>query len=304
MKNRFKLLSLLAFGSITLSGCYIDLGFIKIGSKEETNTADGKLIYDAEKQNAHILEYYSTIDSSQSGDTLLSALRTLNLGKRKSEVGYSEMGSNSSGKVKFTDYDPAYVKFNSDGIPYGTRILSFYSGKSVTTFDREHVWPASRLSGGRDNNIVDDDILMPRPTCSEENQDRGNSAYVTGVADGSSGWDPVTAFEKTLGTYEGIRGECARIIFYCCLVDSRCQITDSAAYEGYGVPKMGKISDLMEWACENPVNMREKRRQVGAEYLQGNRNAFVDHPEYACKIWGTSSDRARAACKKANYPVQ
>ena len=82
MKNRFKLLSLLAFGSITLSGCYIDLGFIQIGTKdEETNTADGKTIYDEQKQNAHILEYYSDIDSSASGDTLLSALRTLNLAK-------------------------------------------------------------------------------------------------------------------------------------------------------------------------------------------------------------------------------
>ena len=305
MKSRkVRLLSLLMLGSISLSACYIDLGFIQIGTKEEeTNTADGKTIYDEQKQNAHILEYYSDIDSSASGDTLLSALRTLNLAKRTSTVGYSEMGSNSSGKVKFTDYDPAYAKFNSDGIPYGTRVLSFYSGKSVTTFDREHVWPASRLPGGRDGNIVDDDILMPRPTCSEENQDRGNSAYVTGMADNRDGWDPVQAFQSTLGTYEGIRGECARIVFYCMTVDQRCELVDNASYYT-GCKHMGKISDLMEWACDNPVNMREKRRQVGAEYLQGNRNAFVDHPEYACKIWGNSSDRTRAACARANYPVQ
>ena len=305
MKSRkLTLLSLLMLGSVSLSACYIDLGFIQIGSKdEETNTADGKIIYDAEKQNKHILEYYSTIDSSASGDALLTALRTLNLSKRTSTVGYSEMGSNSSGKVKYTDYDPNYVKFNADGIPYGTRILSFYSGKTATVFDREHVWPASRLPGGRDGNIIDSDILMPRPTMSAENQDRGNSAYVTGMASNRDGWDPVTAFSKTLGTYEGIRGECARIVFYCLTVDSRCELVDHANYSS-GATYMGKISDLMEWACENPVNMREKRRQVGAEYLQGNRNAFVDHPEYACKIWGTKTDRTRAACQKANYPVQ
>ena len=64
---------------------------------------------------------------------------------------------------------------------------------------------------------------------------------------------------------------------------------------------MGKLTDLIKWACENPVNEREKRRNVGGEYLQGNRNAFVDHPEYACKIWGSYNSSTKSACQKANY---
>ena len=41
---------------------------------------------------------------------------------------------------------------------------------------------------------------------------------------------------------------------------------------------------------------REKRRQDGGEYLQGNRNAFVDHPEFACKIWGTYNQATKQVC--------
>ena len=290
MRKRM-LLTLLAFGSITLSGCYVDLGFIKFGEKEDE-------WYNEEQDKQHIAEYYKTIDSSLSGQDLIDTLMHLNLKNRKKTVGYADMGTDPSGMYKYTDYDPAYAKFNKDGIPYGTRILSFYTGKSVTKWDREHVWPASRLTGGREGNIVDGDIFMPRPTCSEENQDRGNSVYVTGANDTRTGFDPVTAFKDTYGVAEGIRGECARIVFYCLTIDSSLVLNDNTANERNN---MGKVSDLMEWHVDNAVTGREKRRQIGGEYLQGNRNAFVDHPEYACKIWGSSTDRTKAACQKAGW---
>ena len=301
--RKHTLLTLLAFGSITLSGCYVDLGFIQFGSKGVTdeNHKDGRVIYDAEKDSQTISTYYADIDGSKSGEALLSDLRNLNLSNRVSTVGYKDMPY----LFCYTDYDPAYTKWNSDGVPYSGHILSFYSGKQVIMgeCDREHVWPASRLPGGRDNNVVDKDIYMPRPTCDEENQDRGNSCYITDMNSTSKGWDPVEAFGHTIGVHESIRGECARIIFYCMTADENCVLNDDPVYVEGGVTNMGKISDLMEWACENPVNLREKRRQVGGQYLQGNRNAFVDHPEYACKIWGNATSRTKAACQSANYEV-
>jgi endonuclease I len=301
MKKAFKLISLLAFSSVALTGC----NFITIednsGQQEEDKGGEQggeqqggeQKIYDEEKQAARIAEYYAEIDSSQSGTTLLSSLRTLNLKMRKSQVGYSAMSTSSSGMFKWTDYDPSSVKFNSDGIPYGTRILSFYSGKSTTTFNREHTWPKSR-----DGNLVENDIFMTRPTINEENSDRGNSVYVTGMVSQSNGWDPVAAFQNNIGVYESIRGECARIIFYCMTASDSLILNDNTNNAGNN---MGKITDLIKWACENPVNEREKRRNVGGEYLQGNRNAFVDHPEYACKIWGSYNSSTKSACQKANY---
>ena len=301
-KNKIKFISLLALGSIALSGCYVNLGFIKFGEppaeeenggKNNNNTQTENKIYDAEKQAQRIQEYYASIDSSSSGEELLSSLRALNLSMRKSQVGYSAMSTSSSGMFKWTDYDPEFVKFNSDGIPYGTKILSFYSGKSTTTFNREHTWPNSR-----DGNLVENDIFMTRPTVAAENSDRGNSVYVTGKSDPSNGWDPVAAFASNIGNYESIRGECARIIFYCMTASDKLVLNDETKNQGNN---MGKLTDLIKWACENPVNDREKRRNVGGEYKQGNRNAFVDHPEYACRIWGTHNSETRSACQKAGY---
>ena len=303
MKKRFKFLSVFAFSTVVLSGCYLDLGFIQFGEKPEENEQEKEQggeqqqgeqkVYDEEKQAKRIQEYYANIDSSLSGNDLLTALRTLNLGMRKSQVGYSAMSTSSSGMFKWTDYDPAYVKFNSDGVPYGTRILSFYSGKSTTTFNREHVWPDSR--GG---NKVENDIFMTRPTITEENSSRGNSAYITGMETEHDGWDPVTAFASGIGVYESIRGECARIILYCMTAADGLILNDESKNNGNN---MGKLTNLIEWACENPVNDREKRRNVGGEYKQGNRNAFVDHPEYACKIWGNHNSATKSACQKAGY---
>ena len=307
MKKAFKLISLLVFSSVALTGCSFitiedntkqkeeDKGGDQGGNQGGEQQGGEQKIYDEEKQAARIAEYYAEIDSSQSGTTLLSSLRTLNLKMRKSEVGYSAMGTSSSGKFKWTDYDPATVKFNDKGVPYGTKILSFYSGKSTSTFNREHTWPNSR-----DGNLVENDIFMTRPTINEENSDRGNSVYVTGMVSQSNGWDPVAAFANNIGNYESIRGECARIIFYCMTASSSLVLNDETRNDGNN---MGKLTDLIEWACENPVNEREKRRNVGGEYLQGNRNAFVDHPEYACKIWGNHNSSTKSACQKANYPT-
>ena len=231
--------------------------------------------------------YYSGINPNSS--TLLADLRTLNLGKRKKTVGYDGMGTSaSSSSYIYTDYDPATVKVDSSGHKYGTKILSFYSGTPTTSWNREHVWPRSR-GGGK----VDNDIFMTRPTISSENSDRGNSSYVEGMAHSANGWDPVIAFGAN-NVYQSIRGECARIIFYCLTVSADLKLKDDAdtSYNN----SIGKLSDLLKWNLEYPVNAREITRNEGGEFLQGNRNAFVDHPEYVCKIWGNTNDATRKIC--------
>ncbi|MCQ2771140.1 MAG: endonuclease, partial [Clostridia bacterium] len=247
--------------------------------------------------------YYNSISSAATGDTLLSSLQTLNNSKRKTLVGYSAMGTSPSGAFCYTDYDPSTVQLDSKGQKYGTKILSFYSGSSTTSWNREHVWPNSH-GGGSGGSVsspyVDSDIHMPRPTISAENSNRGNSFYVEGMSHSSNGWDPVTAFGES-GCYggESIRGECARIIFYCMVADSDLKLADSATVSSNSGCTMGKLSDMLKWNLENPVNARELNRNEGAEYLQGNRNPFIDQPEYACKIWGNTNSATRAICGNA-----
>ena len=235
--------------------------------------------------------YYTSIDASLTGTDLLNKLQSLNSSRRKKTMGYKSMGTSAStSPFVYTDYDPNTATKDSNGQPYGTKLLSFYSGTSMTSYNKEHVWPNSR-GGGQ----VENDIHMPRPTIAAENTNRGNSSFVEGKAHNSEGWDPVTAFGAS-NCYQGenIRGECARIIFYCMVASNNLTLKDNAD-TSYN-KSIGKLSDMLKWNLKYAVNEREERRNEGAEYLQGNRNPFVDHPEYACRIWGNTNSATKSIC--------
>lgn len=224
--------------------------------------------------NGDAATYYNGISGSATGTTLLSALQALNTTKRQDLVGYDSMPN----KYKLTDP--------------GTRsgeVTSFYSGTSAKysgNMNREHTWPASRTVGGRDNDPLEDDIHMTRPTLTSDNSSRGNSLFTYPT---ERGWDPGSLGDETY------RGDAARIIFYCVVADSRLDLVDRDI-DSSSNHTMGKLSTLLEWNLKYPVLQREKTRNEEAEKLQGNRNPFIDHPEYACRIWGDRTANTRAAC--------
>ena len=235
--------------------------------------------------------YYSSISNSLSGTSLLGSLQSLNASNRKKTMGYGTMGtSSSSSPYVYTDYNPnATVQTDSKGQRYSTSLVSFYTKTQMTSYNKEHVWPNSR--GG---SAVEADIHMPRPTISSENSSRGNSFYVEGRSTSNNGWDPYTA-----GYSEISRGESARIIFYCMVASSNLKLSDevniSSGGAGY-TSTMGKLSDMLKWNLQYSVTIYEQNRNNGAQYLQGNRNPFIDHPEYACKIWGNTNTTTQSIC--------
>lgn len=234
-------------------------------------------------------DYYASISDDLTGDALLNALRDLNKSKKKKEVGYSAMGTSAAGQFKYTDYDPDTVQYDSKGQPYGTTIISFYSGNKMTSFNREHVWPNTH--GG---SKVEDDIHMPRPTIPSENGSRGHSFYIEGMkTKNNTGWDPaMESFGK-----EDYRGDSARIIFYCMVANNTLTLVDDPSLSANTKNnQMGVISDMLSWNLRYPVLAREQRRNSGAEYLQGNRNPFIDHPEYACRIWSGFNSKTQQIC--------
>lgn len=261
--------------------------------------------------NGDAATYYNSLDTTKTGNDFLKDLRTLNLTKRQSTVGYDSMGTTPSGQFKYTDYDPNYVQYDSNGQPYGTRISSFYTYTSAASWNREHVWPNSHGGGSKGDTgspYPDADIHMPRPTISSENSSRGNSFFVEGMNHSSNGWDPYTA-----GYSAESRGEAVRITFYCTLVNSKLILapndtspsgTDPVTGQSYGSGHtMGNLETLIKWNINYAVTQREKNRNEGAEYLQGNRNPFVDHPEYACRIWGNVNSNIKSMCDAASWEV-
>lgn len=50
--------------------------------------------------------------------------------------------------------------------------------------------------------------------------------------------------------------------------------------------KFGKLCDLLDWHYRYPVTDDERKRNDRAYHHQGNRNPFVDHPEYVAIVFG------------------
>lgn len=222
--------------------------------------------------NGDATTYYNGIDNTATGTTLLSALQSLNSTKLQHRVGYSNM--------------PSYFATTDPGDSSG-QTRSFYSGSSATysgNMNREHVWPASRTVLGRDKDPLENDMHMVRPTLTSENSSRGNSFFAE-----SGAWDPASFNNPSY------RGDAARIIFYCVVADSQLSLVDKTT-DSTSNHTMGKLADMLQWNIDYPIQSREETRNEEVEKLQGNRNPFIDHPGYACKIWGNTNSDTQRIC--------
>ena len=56
----------------------------------------------------------------------------------------------------------------------------------------------------------------------------------------------------------------------------------------YPNPTHGKKSVLLQWHKLDPVDAFEMNRNNVIQSIQGNRNPFIDHPEWADLIWPAS----------------
>ena len=282
MKN--KVLNIL-FAAALSFGCTAAL------AKVAFNQAKEPIVEQAEAAEG---TYYSGIGDSLTGTNLLNALHTLNSQKRTRTVGYA-------GFRQFAakcDIDP-------DG---SGKIIGFYDNKKVgpswdsgSTWNREHVWP-----NVRDGDKVEDDAHMVRPAATSTNSSRGSKGF------GTDSYDP--------GEYVPYyRGAAARIIFYAAIADTSLKVVDySFPYDGVGSGNhgydkgtMGSLSDMLRWNLQyspkdtsftgdNDLARRTElnRNEViqNASGGQGNRNPFIDHPEYACRIWGDTNATTRQIC--------
>ena len=281
MKKIIKLTTILFSIALMLTGCNNSSSSDTItsdSSSENTSTiSESKGIFDPG-------DYYSSIDSSLTGNSLRTALNTLNNSKRRRVVGYG--GHRDTAKIFDRDW-----KGQDNG-----KIVGFYDNALIgpswdggKTWNREHVWPNSRGGGS-----VESDAHMVRPTSTSVNSSRGNEPFAE-----SGAYDPGSEGVKN---YRGIS---ARIVFYCLIADTNLGIVDSTSISGNN---MGKLSDLLKWNLQYlpstsedaPLELRveQNRNKTIAEDAkgQGNRNPFIDHPEYACKIWGSTNSNTKKIC--------
>ena len=178
---------------------------------------------------------------------------------------------------------------------------------AASSWNREHVWPQSlsRNSSGVQHwgtTQAGTDILHIRPTYSTTNSERDNDKY--GNTNKSNpltyngmpyGYETGTTFEPL----DSVKGDVARIIMYVWTAyydyynDSSLLITKT--FTNYDT--------LLEWHMLDKPDVHEGyRNDFSQTSRQKNRNPFVDHPEYAWKIFGDSASAdVKNRCKQT-YP--
>ncbi len=174
------------------------------------------------------------------------------------------------------------------------------SGESSDTesnlWNREHVW--SKSHGFPDEiDTAYTDIHHLRAADESVNSsrnnldfDNGGTAHVeaTECYYDSDSWEPRDA----------VKGDIARAMFYMVVRYDPGYHSDNSLYDlelvDYtgvdigdppGEPLFGKLSTLIQWHLQDPVDAFEQNRNEVVYGYQGNRNPFIDHPEWVESIF-------------------
>ena len=194
--------------------------------------------------------------------------------------------------VKYTSsYDDCHYKANiTDCENNNTNKLSLiYTSYDATMnqwngWNREHVWPKSL--GGDTTTGGGADLHHIRPSDAVVNSTRGNKKY--GYANGGKAVYGSNPASGVLGGYSGsyyepldnVKGDVARICLYV-------YVRWGADWGASSITKVFQSVDvLLEWCAMDPVDTWEMGRNEVIENIQGNRNVFIDYPEYAWILFG------------------
>ena len=238
--------------------------------------------------------YYESITANDEGLNGNLRVQLSNLIVPSAFPSYSGSGDNAlSSLLQGADEDPT----NSNNMIY------FYTRDSVeknaaSSWNREHTWPKSLSGGNWGEGKAGADLLHIRPTYNTTNSTRSNCKFADLNKSGSEltyegmpyGWKSSSNFEPL----DSVKGDAARIVMYLYVAyqnvySNMPYITN--VFESYDT--------LLKWHISDTPDLLEGNRNNYAEAsIQKNRNPFVDHPEYACKIFGTN---ASASVKQACY---
>lgn len=200
----------------------------------------------------------------------------------------------------FTKYDndTKYLLAYTDCQDNGYYISCFYSGNDIgpawdsgLTWNREHTWPQSKICNDTTGYAVQD-IMMIRPTDSNYNSGRNNSAY--GL---SSGYYHPNNYTTT----QDLRGDAARSVLYGYV---RWGMEDNM-WSSTGVIESQEV--LLSWMAADPVDTWEMGRNDSVQSITGTRNIFIDYPELAFALFGeevpTDLSSPSGQGKKLSYTV-
>lgn len=150
-----------------------------------------------------------------------------------------------------------------------------------------HVWAQSR-GGFTTSAGPGTDLHHIRPEDVTVNSIRGNKDFDNGgsaVSGCTDCWTDGDSFEPR----DAVKGDVARMLFYMAIRyegDDGFTDLEMSSTVGTSSSRLGDLETLLAWNSADPVSTFEMRRndRIHAQW-QGNRNPFIDHPEWAAAIW-------------------
>ncbi|WP_374457360.1 endonuclease [Nocardioides sp.] len=216
----------------------------------------------------------------KSGPALRSALHDIIDGNTK--LSYDAVWT----ALKDTDQDP-----NNTG-----NVIELYTGRSISkssnggstgNWNREHVWAQSR-GGFTTSAGPGTDLHHIRPEDVTVNSTRGNKDFDNGgsaVSGCTDCWTDGDSFEPR----DAVKGDVARMLFYMAIRyegGDGFNNLEMSSTVGSSSSQIGDLETLLAWNSADPVDAFEMRRNDRIHSTwQGNRNPFIDHPEWAAAIW-------------------
>ncbi len=237
--------------------------------------------------------YYNSIDTSLRGDDFRDKLANLITTTHTNYTSYAGLAN----AYKTTDAVPnksGYITW----FYTGTEVKFSGFGGSGGQTNREHVWPKDGGSAFSETSECGSDAHHLRPTECNLNSTRGSKSFgeveqstqnvVNQNKSASYGDGTADSLCYTSGSFfypaAGYRGATARILMY---VQTRwgnkfnLQFVDGAGHS----KTIGDFKTLMKWHLEELPTQEEINRNQAVYEIQGNRNPFIDHPEYAAYIY-------------------
>ncbi|MGB0330518.1 MAG: endonuclease I family protein [Planctomycetota bacterium] len=277
--------------------------------------------------------YYSTVDTTTAA-SLRSTLHAVI--DDHTRYPYTSGSTDTWDILGLAQRDPANASRILD--VYRNRSFVRQSGGN-SFYNREHSWPTSYgfPSNGSGNMpftdchmlfLCDDGYNASRSNkpfgnctagCGELTTDaNGGVGGGSGVFPGQSNW---TFGAFTNGTFQVNvfrKGDIARALLYAdvryeggthgvtgvsepdlILTDNTGQIAASNTGQNESVAYMGRLAVLLDWHHADPVDAFERTRNDVVASYQGNRNPFVDHPEWVDCLFVGACEPGAPYCSPA-----
>ncbi|MCW2950617.1 MAG: Endonuclease [Thermoleophilia bacterium] len=225
-----------------------------------------------------LTRYYAPAQGKTGAD-LLYALYTIT---RTGHVdrGYSQARQELFSEVDDTDHDDRVQDI------FTGEIRGPITGKDdgyARRMNTEHTWAQSKGATG----IAQSDLHHLRPGDIDTNSKRGNFPYGDvktaewsigeGVHQAKLGTDELgwTVFEPAAQN----KGDVARGLLY---FYTRYNASRTAKFQATDFAH--ELPTLLKWNKEDPVDDAERARNAVIQSFQGNRNPYIDHPEYVEQV--------------------